>query len=89
MAQDSRPKSAYVVNPDVVTKDIYTVETAPIGTTNSHVVGLTVVALVHNEVEHGCINKNDVVDGEVLCLFDAKKTGTVSLAILVVLVAVT
>jgi hypothetical protein len=77
------------VNPDVVTKDIYTVETAPIGTTDSHVVGLTVVALVHNKVEHGRINKNNVVNGEVFCLFNAKETGTVSLAVLVVLVTVT
>jgi len=79
-------KCTYIVNPDVRANNVKAVETAPITTTDSHVVRLAVGNSVHNEVKHGCIDKSNVVHGEVVGLLDTQETGAVALTVLVVFV---
>ena len=72
------------MNPDVGTDDVDAIKTAPVSTANGHVVGLTVGDGVHDEVEHGGVDEDDVVHGEVVGLLDTQEAGTIALAILVV-----
>jgi len=77
-----------IMYPAVGTGDINTVETTPVASADRHIVGFAVCAIVDYEVEHGCVNKNDVVDSKVGRFFNAKKTGAISLAVLVVLITI-
>ena len=77
------------MNPDICAHDIEAVEAAPVAAPNDHVVRLAVCDGVHDKVEHGRVDKEDVVDGEVVCLLDTQETGAVALAVLVVLVSET
>lgn len=79
----------YIVNPDVGTGNIDAVKTAPVSTADRHVVRFTVGAGVDDEVEHGCVNEDDVVDGEILGLLDTQEAGAVALTVLVIFISET
>lgn len=75
--------------PDVCADDVDAVQAAPVAAADDHVVRLAVGHGVHDEVEHGRVDEEDVVHREVVCLFDAQEAGAVALAVLVVLVSQT
>ena len=77
------------MDPDVGTNNIHTIKTTPISTTDSHVVCFAIGDRVHNEVEHGGVDEDDVVDGKVVGLLDTQETGAIALAVLVILVSKT
>ena len=76
------------MDPDIRTPDIYTIETAPVTTPDSHVVCLAVCDRSHDQVEHGSVDKDDVVDREVGGLLNTNETSTVPLAALVLFVSI-
>jgi hypothetical protein len=75
------------VYPDVCADDVDAVQAAPVSAPDDHVVRLAVGDGVHDEVEHGRVDEEDVVHGEVVCLLDAQEAGAVAFAVLVVLVS--
>ena len=77
------------MDPDVGADNIDTVETAPVTAADGHVVSLTVSDGVHDKVEHGCVDEDDIVDGEVVGLFDAQEASAVALAVLVIFISKT
>lgn len=77
-----------IVYPAIRTSDINTVETTPVTSADRHIVGFAVCAIVDYEVEHGCVDKDYVVDSKVGRFLNAEKTGAISLAVLVVLVTI-
>jgi hypothetical protein len=77
------------VHPDIGASNINTVQTTFVTTTDCHVVRFSVCAGVHDEMEHRSVNENDIVNREVVRLFNTEETSTVSLAILVVFVTET
>jgi hypothetical protein len=54
-----------IVYPAISAGDIDAVETTPITPTDRHVVGFTVRTIVNDEVEHGRVNEDHVVNREV------------------------
>ena len=79
----------YIVDPDVSAYDIDAVQAATVPAADDHVVRLAVGDGVHDEVEHGRVDEEEVVHGEVVRLLDAQQTGAVALAVPVVLVSET
>lgn len=77
------------MDPDVVANHVDAIEAAPVTATDSHVVGLAVGDGVHDEMEHGSVDEDDVVDREVVGLLETQETSTVALAVLVVLISKT
>lgn len=75
------------MDPDIGADNVDAIKTAPVSTTDRHVVRFTVGDSVHDKVEHGCVDKDNVVHGEVVGLFDAQEASTVALAILVILIS--
>lgn len=84
----SEKKCSYIMDIDIRTPNIDTVKTAPVSSSDSHVVRLAVCTSSHDEVEHRGIDKNDIVHGEVCSLLNAKQTSTVPLPIFVLLVSI-
>lgn len=58
------------MDPDIGTSDIDAVETAPVCTADSHIVGFAIGDSIQHEVKHGCVDKGDVVHGEVVSLLE-------------------
>jgi hypothetical protein len=78
----------HVMNPDIVTCHINTVETSPITTSDSHVVGFAICASADDEVEHGSIDEDEIMHGEVYRLLDTEETSTVSFPVFVIFITV-
>lgn len=54
-----------IVNPDIVTPNINAVQASPVTTSDGHVIYFTIGAGVHRKMKSRCVNKNDVMNGEV------------------------
>ena len=59
------------MDPNIRTPDIHAVETAPVTASNGHVICLPVGDSRHDEVEHGRINKDDIMHREIRRLLNA------------------
>lgn len=79
----------YVVDPDVGAEDVNTIQTSPVSTTDSHVVHLAILASIQNEMEHGSIDKDNVMYGKVGDLFYTEQSSAVPASLGVNLVTVT
>ena len=71
-----RDSSTHIVNPHIVTIHIDTVQTTVVGTADSHIVHLSIVAAVNDEVEHRRVNQHQVMNRPVRHIGNVQHPGT-------------